>query len=440
MRDMTKGSAAGNMAAFAFPLMLANVLQQLYGVANSVVAGRCLGEEALAALGAAIPIVNVLVFLLIGVAMGASVIMAEFFGAGDLRSLSDELSTAAVAGSLFTVAVSAAGFFCAEPLLSLIRTPAGLVPEAARYLRIVFAGLIFSFLYNLFAFAMRAVGESAAPLVFLAVASAANIALSVLFVGGFGWGVGGAAFASAFSQALSALLALAYIRLRLPVLAPVSWFRVSSPLLRRTLRFSSVSGVQQAVLYFGILVLQGAVNTLGVTQMAAFNAVSRIDGFVMALSDSIASALMMFVSQNRGAGAKARLFLGLRRAVQLSGGATALCSVALLIFPGELAAVILGGGEGAALAYAAGFLRTMAVFYMLSVVCNTLQGFFRGVGRMDVVLYATYVQIPVRVAATYLLAPRFGIKAVAAGITAGWLCMAAYQLWEYRRFVKSGGR
>ena len=230
---MTKGSVAGNMLAFAFPLMLANIFQQLYAVANSVVVGRQMGAAALAATGTAIPIVNVMVFLLLGVTMGSSVLMAEFFGAGDKRSLRDELSTSAAVGGAFTLALSAAGIFCAEPLLALIRTPAELVPAASAYLRIVFAGLIFTFIYNLLSFAMRAVGESAAPLVFLIAASLLNVALSVFFVRDLGLGVEGAAAASVLAQAVSALLSFLYIKLRMPSLVPESWTRVSAPLLRR---------------------------------------------------------------------------------------------------------------------------------------------------------------------------------------------------------------
>lgn len=434
---MTKGSVAGNMLAFAFPLMLANIFQQLYAVANSVVVGRQMGAAALAATGTAIPIVNVMVFLLLGVTMGGSVLMAEFFGAGDERSLRDELSTSATVGGAFTLALSAAGIFCAEPLLALIRTPAELVPAASAYLRIVFAGLIFTFIYNLLSFAMRAVGESAAPLVFLIAASLLNVALSVFFVRDLGLGVEGAAAASVLAQAVSALMSFLYIKLRMPALVPVSWTRVSAPLLRRTLWFGAVSGVQQAVTYFGILVLQGAVNPLGVAQIAAFNAVSRVDGFVLALSDGIAGALMMFVSQNRGAGKGGRVVLGLRRSLEICAVLNALCVAALLIFPREIAYVFLSSGENDAAECAASFMRIMAVFYMLAVICNPFQGFFRGVGMMKTVLRATYIQIPVRVGVTYALARSAGINAVAAGITAGWLCMAAYQLFEYHKFVKS---
>ena len=434
---MTKGSVAGNMLAFAFPLMLANIFQQLYSVANSAVAGRYMGAAALAATGTAIPIVNVALFLLLGVTMGSSVLMAEFFGAGDMRSLRDELSTSAAAGAAFTVALSAVCVLCAGPLLALIRTPAKLVPMASTYLKIVFAGLIFTFFYNLLSFAMRAAGESTAPLVFLVAASLLNVALSVLFVRRLGLGVGGAAAASVLSQAVSALLSFLYMKFRMPELVPESWTRVSAPLLRRTVWYASVSGVQQTVLYFGILILQGAVNPLGVVQIAAFNAVSRIDGFVMALSDSFASSLMMFASQNRGAGEERRVFLGLRRTFEMCGAVTALCAAALFFFPRALASAFLGPGEEEALACAVSFLRVMAAFYMISVICNTLQGFFRGVGMMKAVLYATYVQIPVRVGVTYALARSLGINSAAAGITAGWLCMAAYQIYEYRKFVKS---
>ena len=179
-------------------------------------------------------------------------------------------------------------------------------------------------------------------------------------------------------------------------------------------------------------------NPLGVAQIAAFNAVSRVDGFVLALSDGIAGALMMFVSQNRGAGKGGRVVLGLRRSLEICAVLNALCAAALLIFPREIAYVFLSSGENDAAECAASFMRIMAVFYMLAVICNPFQGFFRGVGMMKTVLRATYIQIPVRVGVTYALARSAGINAAAAGIAAGWLCMAAYQLFEYHKFVNSG--
>jgi putative MATE family efflux protein len=312
MRDMTKGSVARNIAVFSAPLVLDNMFQQLYGVVNSVVAGRCLGSAALAATGTAIPVMNIATFLLCGMTLGAAVLMAEFFGARRLDMLKRECGTAFSVGVVFTLLLSAAGIACLKPALALIKAPPEIAPQAAAYLKIIFAGLLFSFLYNFFSSSLRAVGESAVPLYFLVAASLLNLGLAVLFVGRMGLGIRGAALATVISQAAAALMCFLYIYFKTPALRlELRSLRPDRMLLARTVSYSSVSGVQQTVLYVGVFLLQGAVNPLGVTAIAAFNGVCRIDGFVMAFGDSLATALMMFISQNLGAGRGDRALKGL---------------------------------------------------------------------------------------------------------------------------------
>ena len=440
MRDMTRGSVAKNIALFSAPLVFDNLFQQLYGVVNSVVVGRCLGSAALAAAGTAIPVMNIATFLLCGMTLGAAVLMAEFFGAGRPDLLKRECGTAFAAGAAFTLLLSAAGVFGAEPALALIKAPAAIAPQAAAYLKIIFAGLLFSFLYNFFSSSLRAVGESAAPLYFLIAASLLNLGLAVLFVGRLDLGIRGAALATVISQAAAALMCFIYICFKIPALRlDLRSLRPDRSLLARTASYSSVSGVQQTVLYVGVFLLQGAVNPLGVDAIAAFNGVCRIDGFVMAFGDSLATALMMFISQNLGAGRGERVLRGLRGTLLLNLAATGSLVILLLAAPRALMSIFLTGEAQAAFLLGVRYLRFMALFYLFGVFCNTFQGFFRGVGRMDVVLYATIIQIPVRVAAAWMLAGIMGICAVAAATAAGWLCMAAYQAFEFRRYLRAAG-
>ena len=438
MRDMSKGDITKQMVIFAIPLMLGNIFQQLYGVINSVVVGRYLGKAAFAATGTAIPVINIMMFLLLGMTMGASVLMAEFFGAGDEKRLKEEISTSVISGLIFTVLLTAAGMFCVEPALRLTRAPAEIMPQAASYLRIIFAGLLFAFPYNLMSSAMRAVGESTAPLLFLIFSSLMNIALAVAFVGTLGMGVEGAALATVISQAVSVLLCLIYIKRKLPLLLPdAASFRISLPLLRTTASYSSVSGVQQAVIYVGIFLLQGAVNPLGIDAIAAFYAVCRIDEFVLAPNESLTSSLMMFVSQNRGAGNDARIRKGVLRSAYVNHGCTAACSLILFLMARTLVSMFLGDAETTAIAMGTKYLKFMSVIYLLSASCNTFQGFFRGIGRMDVTLYATLIQIPTRIVLTYILAGSMGINAVAAATGAGWALMTAYLFVEYLKYLKA---
>lgn len=283
-------------------------------------------------------------------------------------------------------------------------------------------------------------GESAAPLCFLVAASLLNLALAVLFVGHLGLGLRGAALATVISQAAAALLCFLYIYFKIPLLRlRLRSLKPDPGLLARTVSYSSVSGIQQTVLYIGIFLLQGAVNPLGVASIAAFNGVCRIDGFVMAFGDSLATALMMFISQNLGAGRGERVREALRRTMLLNLAVTGSLIVLLLAAPNKLMSFFLNDGETQALAMGARYLRLMALFYLFGVFCNTFQGFFRGLGRMDVVFYATLIQIPVRVITAYTLTGAMGIDSVAAATAAGWLCMAAYQAFEGRKYLGANG-
>ena len=432
VRDMTEGNVTGHMIRFAIPLMIGNVFQQLYGAVSSIVVGRYLGKEALAAMGTAVPIMNILLFLLVGMTMGASILMAEYFGAKDTARLKSELATSIVAGLVFTVVLSAVAALAIVPALRIINTPEVIIPQAAAYLRIIFAGLAFAFLYNLLSSALRSVGEATMPLVFLVLSSVLNIVLAVLFVGRLGFGVRGAALATVIAEAAAMAACAFYIWARVPDLRLRLWeLRPERALLSRTISYSWVSGVQQTFLYVGIFLVQGAVNPLGVDAIAAFNAVSRVDGFILAPSDSLALSLMTFISQNRGAGRNERIREGVGRSLAINVAYTSAVAIGIYFGAHRLMSLFLDAGEVSAIGIGVGYMRVMCAFFIVSAFCNTLQGYFRGMGLMRIALYATVVQIPVRVWISYALAGRLGLNAVALAVGVGWICMALYQRYEY---------
>ncbi len=437
-RDMTTGSIPRHMLAYAVPLLFGNLFQQLYNTVDSLVVGRMDGKQALAAVGAAGPVMNILIFLIVGISMGASILMAEYFGAGDGKQLRAELATSVTAGLGFTLAISAAAVAGAEIFLRLTRIPPEILPQATAYLRIVATGLVFSFLYNILSAALRAVGDSRAPLGVLVLSSLLNILLDLLFVGGLGMGVRGAAYATVLSQAFSAGASLLYIRLASPPLR-LGWadLRVSGPLLNRTIRFSSVSAAQQTVLYVGRILVQSAINPIGVDAVAAFNAGSIIDSYVLAPGDSLAASLTTFTAQNRGAGKHDRIPTGLKVSVAIGMSFCAVVAGLVFLFDQPLMRLFLRPEETAATQMGLGYLHLMALFYICTGVCNSFQGLFRGLGKLQVTLSATLVQIPIRVAITWLLVPPLGVTGAAAGVACGWLCMIAYELYAYRKHWKT---
>ena len=439
MRDMTEGSVTKRMLVFSVPFLFGNVLQQLYNTAAAVIVGQFAGKRALAAVGAASPIMNILTFLMVGITLGTSVLISEFFGAGDREKVREEQSTALLAGLIFTVVLSAAAIFLIRPMLFLIQTPNEIVPEAESYLRIIIAGLVFSFFYNLLSSSLRAIGNAMMPLLFLFLSCALNIGMSMVLVGNFQMGVKGAAYSTVISQAVSVLLCVGYIFRRVPVFRfRLRGLKINTELLKRTVNYSSVSAVQQTFLYVGVLILQGAVNPLGVDAIAAYSAVTKIDGFILAPTDSLALALTIFTSLIRGAGKPARVRAGLKNSMAIGAAFCLPVAFAVYFLAGTLMSFFLKPWETKALAIGAGYLKAMALFYLFPAVTNSFQGFFRGLGRMDITLGATVIQIPVRVILAYLLVGRFGMSVIAYCIAVGWLCMTVYEAMQYRHYFRKG--
>ncbi len=438
MQNMTEGNVTKQMVWFSMPLLFGNVLQQLYSAAAVVIVGNFAGKMALAAVGTAAPIMNILTFLMVGITMGVSILMSEFFGASEYEKLKQEEVTSILSGLLFTICLSIITFFLIKPLLLLIKTPDEIIPQAVAYLEIIVVGLIFTFLYNILSSSLSSIGDSKTPLFFLIISSILNISLGITLVRDFGMGVRGVAYATVIAQAVSAVLCAAYIYWKVPVLRfHIRDLKINFTLLTQTASYSSVSAIQQTFLYVGIFILQGAVNPLGVDAIAAYNAVTRIDGFILAPTGSLAIALTTFISQNRGAKKTERIHQGMKASVGIGAIYCIVLTVFVFFFAQTLMKFFLDSGEINAIELGVKYLKIMAVFYILPAFCDSFQGFFRGLGRMDITLYATIVQIPIRVILSYILVEYFNVAAVAIGVTLGWICMIGYEAYEYRRYLLS---
>lgn len=426
--DMTQGRVMRPLIRFTLPLVLANVFQLTYNAADAVIVGRFVGKEALAAVGAAGPVVNIITFLVVGACLGAGVLMSEFFGAQDRETLRCEIGTSLTTGLGFTLVLALLCGGLAGPLLRLTRVPESLLPSAALYLQIVCAALPFTFLYNLFASALRAVGDSRTPLFFVAASACANIVVDYVFVAVLGMGVEGAALATALAMTFSGVLCVSYVWLRIPLLRPGrAQLFPRRDLLRRTVGYSWVTALQQAALYIGKLLVQSCVNTLGVDTIAAFNAVNRVDDFAYTPQQNIAHAMTTFIAQNRGAGKTERIERGFRAGAVLETAYWAVLALIVLasargimgLFVPDDAAVVEMGTK---------YLHWMALFYLLPACTNWIQGYFRGMGDLKVTLFSTSIQMLGRVIFTFLLAPGFGTEGIAFAQLGGWLVMLAYEV------------
>ena len=433
-RDMTEGSITKHMLFYAVPLVFGNLFQQLYHTVDSVVVGQFYGKNALAAVGAAGPIMNILTFLIVGISMGTSILMAQYFGAKKYEEMREELGTSFTAGVLLTAVLMALSYLGSGLFIRLTRTPEEIADSATMYLQIISIGLFFTFLYNLFSAALRAIGDSKAPLYVLILTTIVNVFLDLFLVGVLRMGVPGAALATIISQAVSGLALVVYIYAKVPLLQlKAADLKLNREMLKQTVDFSSVSAVQQTTLYVGRLLVQSGVNSLGVDAVAAFNAVSIIDSYVLAPGDSLAASITTFTAQNLGGKQYKRIPKGLKTMFLLAEAYTITVTVLVLLGRGPLLGIFLKPEETEAIRHGLSYLIPMVSFYFLSGLNNTWQGYYRGLGRLKITLWATLIQIPIRVVFTYLLLGFCGVQAVAIGTIIGWVCMFFYELSVYRK-------
>lgn len=434
MKSMTQGPIARLMIRFAFPVIIGNIFQQMYNAVASIIVGRFIGENAFAAVGVAGAIMNLAIFVIVGLCMGAMVLMSEMVGSQDFHTLKRELSSTIIAGAAFTLILSIGAIALTKSALLLIRTPTELIPETSSYLKIIFAGLIFTFLYNIYASAFYAIGDSNLPLIFLMISSVINVILTCLFIIVFEWGVEGAALATVAAQAISAGLCIGYVYLRVPLLALYrrDWI-LDYSLLGKTLRYCWISAMQQSCVHIGRLLVQGSVNSLGVSAIAAFNAVTRIDAFLIAPSDGISNAIGTFVSQNYGAKQFARIKEGLYTGIRIGLFYSIAMGIVVFFFSDEVVGLFLQSANHETLRAGVAYMRPMAFFYSIGVIDNCFQGYFRGSGLIRFTLWGSLLQILIRVVASWVLAAKIGIVGVSIASGMGWGIMFGFILYVYRR-------
>lgn len=422
---------------FSIPLIAGSILQQLYNTMDALIVGRCLGERSLAAMGAASPILSLLVFFLFGAGIGLTVLFANDYGSRDMGRFRATVDTALWAGALFTLALSAACIAGAKALLYLANTPGQLIPQALTYLRIAFAGLFFTYLYNFYSSALLALGDSKTPCFALALSSAVNIALDYLLVAVLQIGIAGAALATVLAQGLSVTLCALRAARRHPELALLlSRPRIDPRRLRDIVSFSSASALQQSILYGGRLMVQGAVNSLSVGTIAGYSAACRIESFVLAPLEGVASSSSSFCARHMGAGQPEKVKDGFFSGVFISMSFNAVISTCIFCLAPSVIPLFASNPSLDARMGGIIYLRHMAVFYIAVSFTQMLQALFRGLGWLRVTILNTVLQITLRVVLTYLLIGSMGIAAVCWGTLAGWVAMIFYGGCHMLRFFR----
>lgn len=422
-RDLTKGNVTSSLLLFAGPMILGNLLQQCYNIVDTWVVGRYVGADALAAVGASYTLMTFLNSLLIGLCMGSGAVFSYYIGQGARQKVKSCAQTSFVLIGILAVVISVAVQCLREPILRLLRTPMQLMQMTDAYLVIIFAGIVFIFLYNYFAFLLRALGNSVVPLCFLGVASVLNIGLDLFFVLKLNWGLQGAALATVIAQAVSGVGLGVYIWKREPFFRfSLREFMQGEKPAAEICKYSGMTCMQQSVMNFGILMVQSLVNSFGPAVMAAFAATVKIDTFAYMPAQEFGNAYSIFISQNHGAGEAKRVREGTRKALGVSAVFCAAVSVVVFALARYLMLIFVKAQDTQIIEIGMQYLRIEGAFYVGIGILFLLYGYFRGINRPGISLVLTIISLGTRVVLAYILAavPAIGVLGIWWAIPIGW--------------------
>ena len=423
-KDLTTGKIMPILVNFTVPLVLGNLFQLTYNAVDSIIVGHFVGKEALAAVGICNPVSTLMILFLNGLCMGASILMGIQYGAKDYETLHRQISTTLLSGAVFSFFLTLVCVIFAVPILLLLQVDPSIMDMTVQYLRIIFLGLMFTFLYNFFSSTLRALGDSASPLYFLIISAILNIFGDLFFVIVLKAGSNGCAISTVLSEALCCLFCIIYIQKKVPILRlGKKWLVFDARLLKKTIAYGWASAMQQATVQMGKIAIQALVNTMGVSVAAAFAVVNRIDDFAITPEQNIAHAMTALMAQNKGAGKNDRMREGFRCGMILELVYGAAVMLICLGFARPLMSLFVKDEE--VIGHGVVYLHLIAVMYILPAVTNALQGFFRGIGDLKVTLISSFTNMTVRViaAAPMVLLWNFGIEALPYSYLAGWIAM-----------------
>ena len=423
-KNLTTGKIMPILVNFTVPLVLGNLFQLTYNAVDSIIVGHFVGKEALAAVGICNPVSTLMILFLNGLCMGASILMGIQYGAKDYETLHRQISTTLLSGAVFSFFLTLVCVIFAVPILLLLQVDPSIMDMTVQYLRIIFLGLMFTFLYNFFSSTLRALGDSASPLYFLIISAILNIFGDLFFVIVLKAGSNGCAISTVLSEALCCLFCIIYIQKKVPILRlGKKWLVFDARLLKKTIAYGWASAMQQATVQMGKIAIQALVNTMGVSVAAAFAVVNRIDDFAITPEQNIAHAMTALMAQNKGAGKNDRMREGFRCGMILELVYGAAVMLICLGFARRLMSLFVKDEE--VIGHGVVYLHLIAVMYILPAITNSLQGFFRGIGDLKVTLMSSFTNMTVRViaAAPMVLLWNFGIEALPYSYLAGWIAM-----------------
>ena len=435
--DLTQGVIFKKLIIFSLPMIAGNLLQQIYNLTDTLIVGRCISSDALAAVGSVYTLMNFITSIIIGLCMGSGAFFSEDYGCRDNHRLQLDIVYSFFFIGGVTILIYAIIYPGMDVILRILQTPDDLFVMTKQYVFVVFSGVIFIFLYNFFAFVLRAMGNSLVPLVFLSISTIVNILLDITFVVGCKMGVSGAALATVIAQAIAGVGLCVYSFIKVPQvrlsLKDINW---SFERIRTIIAGDIATGIQQSVMNFGILMIQALINSFGTVVMASFAAAVKIDTLAYMPAQEFGNAYSLFISQNFGAGKKDRIKEGTKIAFIISTIFCLVISVIIFVTAEQLMSIFIDTAQIEIIAEGSRYLRIEGAMYVGIGILFLWYGYFRGVARPQISLVLTIISLGTRVALSYILAPHtyLGVVAIWLSIPIGWILADIAGFVFYRKY------
>ena len=437
MKNMTEGEPLKLIIPFMVPLLIGNVFQQLYNIADIIIVGRTIGVDALAAVGATAPLFMMLVVLTLGLSGGFSVVTGQRFGAGDLEGVRRSAAMTTMLCTIFVVIVMALAVIFIDPALAAMNIPDKLYADAKAYVMIIVYGLIFMMAYNMLSNILRSLGDSKTPLYFLIIATLLNIVLALVFIINFGWGVPGSALALVIAQGVSGLLCIIYIARKFPVLhLKLGDFKWDNRLAWEHIRMGMPMAVQFSVLGMGMIIIQAVCNRFGTETIAGFTAAMRIEQLALQPMISFGLAMAVYTAQNFGARKFARISRGVKKCSLLSIGFSIFAAVLMYFFGQEMIGVFLDNPSPKVMDEAKQYLHLSVPFYFFLSQIFIYRNSVQGMGIAMIPMISGIVELVLRTAAALYLTVDYGYTGVCYASPIAWVGSSIFLFASYHYFLR----
>ena len=435
--NMTEGNILKNLIYFAVPVLIGNVFQQLYNVADTAIIRNILGDNALASVGASTPVYNLMIGFANGLTNGFAIIIARYFGADNEREMRKSVSLTYILSAIIAVILTLSGIAFLHPLMKSLKTPDEIIGDTESYMRIIMMFSAVTIAYNMLAGMMRAIGNSKAPLYFLVISTFVNIGLDILFVKGFEMGVAGAAYATVISQGVSVILCFIYVMKKCNFLI----FRKTDLIFDRELLSDLAStglsmGLMYAIVSVGSVILQGAVNSLGTSTITAHTAARKIDDIFMLPLSTASMSASTFTSQNFGAGKMDRVKKGIKYSILIAFAWSAFSVLVVLLFRRPLIVALTGTTDKTVISTASQYIIWNVSFFFVLSVLIILRSSLQGVGRKLVPVSGSVMELLLKVLASLVIAPQLGYFGICILEPVIWLVCSLMVIADYIVFIR----